>query len=100
MMGSTGGSGSRNPISSGFGQGRTIDTSASETADTKKSLLRTEFVILFVWREPTPSDKLLPQEETTTADTDASGASDTGVGGSVIPTPAAPVRGGPAGRPK
>lgn len=29
---------------------------------TKARLTRTEFVILFVWREPTPSDALLPEE--------------------------------------
>jgi hypothetical protein len=32
-------------------------------ADGKKpKLTRTEFVILFVWREPTPSDQLIPEE--------------------------------------
>jgi type IV pilus assembly protein PilM len=29
-----------------------------------KGTTRTEFVILFIWREPTPSDSLLPPEET------------------------------------
>jgi type IV pilus assembly protein PilM len=100
MMGSTGGSGSRGPISSGFGQGRPLDTSASETADTKKTLLRTEFIILFVWKEPTPSDLLLPQEETTSETADASGGGEAAVGGSVVPTPAAPVRGGTGAGPK
>jgi len=99
-MGSTGGPSSRGPISSGFGQGRPLDTSASETADTKKTLLRTEFIILFVWKEPTPSDLLLPQEETTTETADAGGGSEPAVGGSVVPTPAAPVRGGTGGGPK
>jgi type IV pilus assembly protein PilM len=28
----------------------------------KRRLTRTEFVILFVWREPTPSDQLLPED--------------------------------------
>jgi hypothetical protein len=28
----------------------------------KNRHVRTEFVVFFVWREPTPSDKLLPQE--------------------------------------
>jgi hypothetical protein len=28
----------------------------------KPRLTRTEFVILFVWKEPTPSDLLLPEE--------------------------------------
>ncbi len=28
----------------------------------KTRLTRTEFVILFIWREPTPSDLLLPED--------------------------------------
>ena len=34
----------------------------------KARLTRTEFVILFVWREPTPSDLLLPEDTGPAAD--------------------------------
>lgn len=38
-------------------------------AKTKARLTRTEFVILFIWREPTPSDQLLPEETGAPTDT-------------------------------
>jgi hypothetical protein len=34
----------------------------SPDSKSKARLTRTEFIILFVWREPTPSDALLPEE--------------------------------------
>jgi hypothetical protein len=46
------------------GQGGRPDgiTLSKPDAKTKARLTRTEFVILFIWREPTPSDQLLPEE--------------------------------------
>lgn len=58
-MGGKGMGGDGGPI----GQGVRPDIQMSKPdGKTKARLTRTEFVILFIWREPTPSDQLLPEE--------------------------------------
>jgi type IV pilus assembly protein PilM len=80
------GSGSRGMLPGGFGRNRTPEPSASEGTESKRALQRTEFIILFAWKEPTPSDQLGPQEETTEGG-EATNVSESGaVSGSVVPT--------------
>jgi type IV pilus assembly protein PilM len=57
---------------------------AAEAPKGKKALTRTEFIITFIWTEPTPSDALLPQEDTTSSDSSgaAGGSSSPIAGGS------------------
>jgi hypothetical protein len=71
-----------------MGRERPFET---EAADGKKTLQRTEFVILFVWKEPTPSD---PPEEAAATETssDSSAPSASGIGGSVVPEAPTPGR--------
>jgi hypothetical protein len=40
-----------------------FEPAPTETTDNKKNLQRTEFIITFIWKEPTPSDALFPQDE-------------------------------------
>jgi hypothetical protein len=67
--------GSRGPIG-GPGQQRLSGPSGTEETD-KKTLQRTEFIVLFCWREPTPSDKLLWGDEPTEGG-DAAGTGEAG----------------------
>jgi len=75
-------------MSRGFGrEQRAFDPSGNETADSKKTLLRTEFIILFAWKEPTPSDKLLPPEESPEGAAEAGSTEGGTVTGSAAPPP-------------
>src|SRR5262249_37326459 len=76
------------------GERRSFEPAAHEAADNKKNLQRTEVVVLFVWREPTQSDLLLPQDEAP-AEGAAEGAAASGAAptGSAAPEAPAPARG-------
>jgi type IV pilus assembly protein PilM len=78
---------------------RSAEPAGNETAEGKKALQRTEFVILFAWKEPTPSDQLLPQDETATSDTSSdSGSATSGSGATGSPVaPSAPGSARPVG---
>jgi type IV pilus assembly protein PilM len=39
---------------------------ATEASAKRRNLTRTEFILLFIWKEPTPSDQLLPPGEVST----------------------------------
>ena len=96
-FGVVGGGGSRpvgSPIAPGFRGDRSLDLAGSET-EGKKTLQRTEFIVLFVWKEPTPSDALLPQEggtESTEAPADTGGGGGGRPTGSAIPDLPPPPR--------
>ncbi|HLJ92410.1 MAG TPA: type IV pilus assembly protein PilM [Gemmataceae bacterium] len=102
-LGVLGGGGAKPVISSatmGFRADRPLDLSASEN-EGKKALQRTEFIITFIWKEPTPSDALLPQEgsaETPEGSPDSGGGGGATPGGAAAPPPI-PVPRGPGGRP-
>lgn len=96
-IGSMGGPGPVGPMGRGGIMGRSPESAGNETAEGKKSLQRTEFVILFVWKEPTPSDALVaPPEEAAGDNSSDSGSTPAGSGatGSAIPEAPPPPRGG------
>jgi hypothetical protein len=73
----------------GFRRPSFTEQPAAETTDNKKNLQRTEFIILFVWKEPTPSDALLPQDEAP-AEGAAEGAASSGAAPTGSAAPEAP----------
>jgi type IV pilus assembly protein PilM len=73
----------------GFRRPSFTEQPAAETTDNKKNLQRTEFIILFVWKEPTPSDALLPQDEAP-AEGAAEGAATSGAAPTGSAAPEAP----------
>jgi hypothetical protein len=80
------------------GPGHSPDASGNEPSEGKRALERIEFIILFAWKEPTPSDALGPQEETPAEGEDANSTSASGaVSGPVIPEAPKNIRGSAAG---
>src|SRR5262249_7879712 len=81
-----------------FGEGPGIPAPSTPTAKGIKVKPRYEFVIMFTWKEPTPSDKLRPIKKYE-APAPATGFSGPGglPGGNVPASPPAPSGGGGAG---
>ena len=94
MTAGAGGPSGMMPGPGGFRRPSFAEPPATETADNKKNLQRTEFIVLFVWREPTPSDALLPQDEAPAEGAAEGGAASGGApSGSAAPeAPPAPGR--------
>jgi hypothetical protein len=59
----------------------TGEAGGADSASRRGAKDRTEFVIFFVWKEPTPSDELLKYVEPTAADTAGGGPGGAGMPG-------------------
>ena len=85
-----GGTGSWKPLTAETVTGTTAAPS-KETTETPHR--RTEFVILFIWREPSPSEELLPKKKAPEG-----GEQGQGGPGQGMPGPGGPPMGSPGGR--
>ena len=97
-FGVLGGGATRPNTSAMPGSSRERPLDLADEPEGKKALKRTEFIITFVWKEPTPSDALLPQEASgETAEGTTEGGGGGSAGGSAAPPPIAVPT--PSGRP-